>query len=56
MDTAEEKSMNKRKRQRNKGRDRDLKEGTKEIIISPVMLTQWSLMTEIVLNLTNLIL
>ena len=30
--------MNERKRQRNKGRDRDMKEGTKEIIISLIML------------------
>ena len=38
MDTSQEKSMNERKRQRNKGRDRDTKEGTKEIIISLIML------------------
>jgi hypothetical protein len=38
MDTSEEKSMNKIKRQRNEGRDRDMKEGTKEIIISLIML------------------
>jgi hypothetical protein len=38
MDTSQEKSMNERKRQRNTGRDRNMKEGKKEIIMSMIML------------------